>query len=225
MSDIAGATITGTHKDDDDVVWFDIEVTSISGLRCKLVRVSRRYSEFDSLRSQLEEDGITVTDFPRKHLFNTDAVIAERKVELSDFIKCCVLPNLSNPACRAFLELDQGGADAEGVQIERQGEQLLELFCTSPELTVQISECATVLMLLQLVAKQMGLPDFAAELLQMEFSEAILTHETKLKDAGLRNQAVFSVMGGDRRERRLRKRCERPGWPGGSTLSMTTSLK
>ena len=116
------ATITGTTKDRNDAVWFDIEVTSISGLRCKLVRVSRRYYEFDSLRSQLEEDGITVTDFPRKHLFNTDAVIAERKIELSDFIKCCVLPNSSNPACRAFLDFDQGGADAEGLQIEQQGE-------------------------------------------------------------------------------------------------------
>ena len=170
MSDIAGATITGTHKDDDDVVWFDIEVTSISGLRCKLVRVSRRYSEFDSLRNQLEEDGIAVTDFPRKHLFNTRQVIAERKIELSDFIKCCVLPNSSNPACRAFLDFDQGGADAEGLQIEQQGEQLLELFCTSPELTVRISECGTVLMLLMLVAKQMGLPNFAAEFCLVVFS-------------------------------------------------------
>ena len=52
-----------------------------------------------------------------------------------------------------------------------------------------------VLLLLQLVVKQMGLPNFAAELLQMEFSEAILTHETKLKDAGLCNQAMFSVHG------------------------------
>merc|ERR1711865_514954 len=77
----------------------------------------------------------------------------------------------------------------------RRESSCLELFCTCPELTVQISECGTVLMLLQLVAKQMGLPNFAAELLQMEFSEALLTHETKLKDAGLCNQALFSVQG------------------------------
>ena len=109
------------------------------------------------------------------------------------FIKCCVFSR--NPACRAFLEFDQGGAGAEGEQIEQEGEQLLELFCTCPELTVRISECGTVLMLLQLVAKQMGLPNFAAELLQMEFSEAILTHETKLKDVGLYDQALFSVHG------------------------------
>jgi hypothetical protein len=166
MSSSVTGTITGTHKDDDDVVWFDIEV------KCGTDswKASRRYSEFDSLRNQLEEDGIAVTDFPRKHLFNTRQVIAERKIELSDFIKCCVLPNSSNPACRAFLDFDQGGADAEGVQIEQQGEQLLELFCTSPELTVRISECGTVLMLLMLVAKQMGLPNFAAEFCLVVFS-------------------------------------------------------
>ena len=98
------ATITGTSKDsNDDATRFDIE------LKCGTHswEVPHRYSEFDYLRSQLEKDGITVTDFPRKHLFNTDAVIAERKIELSEFIKCCVLPNWFNPACRAFLEFDK----------------------------------------------------------------------------------------------------------------------
>jgi len=202
MSDIVEAAITGTHKDDDDVVWFDIEVTWISDVAARLYTVSRRYSEFDSLRNLLEKDGITVTDFPRKHVFrsNSDAVIAERNLALSDFIKSFVIPNglrsrQSSAACRAFLELDQGGAGAEGAQIGQSGEQLLVLFCTKPELTVQISECGTVLMLLMLVARQMGLPNDATKSLQMEFSDVILTHETKLKDAGIHDQALFSVHG------------------------------
>lgn len=222
MSDIVEAAITGTHKDDDDVVWYDIEVTWISDVAARLYTVSRRYSEFDSLRNLLEKDGITVTDFPRKHVFrsNSDAVIAERNLALSDFIKSCVIalqptskgivpivpaPGITIPnglrsrqsiaACRAFLELDQGGAGAEGAQIGQAGEQLLVLFCTKPELTVQISECGTVRMLLMLIARQMGLPNDATKSLQMEFSDVILTHETKLKDAGIHDQALFSVHG------------------------------
>ena len=105
---VCRAAITGTSKD-GDVVYFEIEVSCSTASW----QVPRRYSEFDSLRSQLEKDGITVTDFPRKLLFNTDGVIAERRIELSDFINCCVLPNVQSTACRAFLELDQHQSGAK----------------------------------------------------------------------------------------------------------------
>ena len=71
-----------------------------------LIFVAKVTSAVSYLRSELEKDGIAVTNFPRKHLFNTDAVIAHRKIELSDFIRCYVLPNWFNPACRAFREFD-----------------------------------------------------------------------------------------------------------------------
>ena len=88
-----------------DVVYYEIEVSRGTASW----KVLRRYSEFFPLREQLEKGGIVVTDFPRRHLFgsNTDGVVAGRKMKLLDFVKCFVLSNDQNSACRAFLELDQ----------------------------------------------------------------------------------------------------------------------
>ena len=100
------ATITGTTTA-DDVVYFDITVTrGNSKYGSPSWKVARRYSEFDSLRKQLEKDGIDVVDFPRKHLFRsyTDA---ERNIKLSGFIESYVLCNDQNPECRAFLDLNR----------------------------------------------------------------------------------------------------------------------
>ena len=101
--------IISTNKDGDDVVWFDMEIKGGTEFDYHVWRVRHRYSEFDYLRTQLEKHGIAVTDFPCKRWRHTDAVIAERKIKLSGFIKRYVLPNTSNSACRAFLEFDRLG--------------------------------------------------------------------------------------------------------------------
>ena len=44
---------------------------------------------------------------------------------------------------------------------------------------------------------EVGLPAYAASLLQMEFSNSTVSHNATMRKAGLRDQAGFGVMGGD----------------------------
>ena len=95
------ATITGTTMA-NDAVYFNITVKR-GGASWK---VARRYSEFDSLRRQLEKDGIDVVDFPRKHVFQSYTDV-ERNIKLSIFMESYVLCNDQNPECRDFLDLNR----------------------------------------------------------------------------------------------------------------------
>jgi len=116
----------------DDVVYFEITLTLIDMQQNKREwTVLRRYSQFDVLRSQLENDlGIKAHNFPRKHYFresSNEGVVLERQVvldhwddspeltgamamveqvELAAFVSTVVLKHLDHRHAADFIELE-----------------------------------------------------------------------------------------------------------------------
>ena len=70
----------------------------------------------------------------------------------------------------------------------------LELLSASPQFKLQVHDAQTVLEVLEVRAGQIGLPKAAAVYLKMEFAESILPHHKTLKEVGLCDQAVISVL-------------------------------
>jgi len=104
------AKISGTHKDPSTGSTF-FEIT-IYHRRADDVdiqwTISRRYSEFDTLRGRLCTDGIPARNFPPKVWgSHSDSVLDKRKELLTVFLDEVVLQNLSNEAAAAFIELDE----------------------------------------------------------------------------------------------------------------------
>jgi hypothetical protein len=58
---------------------------------------------------------------------------------------------------------------------------------------------------LEIGAVQMGLPKAAAVSLKLEFSDAIISHQKTLKEAGLCYQAKISVQGEDEAKAKAKK--------------------
>ena len=73
----------------------------------------------------------------------------------------------------------------------------LQLISTSPAFELPAYQAQTVLEVLEIRTKQIGLPKTAAAWLNMEFSDAIISHEKTLKEAGLCDQAEIRVQGED----------------------------
>jgi hypothetical protein len=72
----------------------------------------------------------------------------------------------------------------------------IELLCTSPaEFRFTVPELTVVLDVLRICAVKYELPERFANMLQMEFAEANLEHQQTMKEAGLCDQAQFSVQG------------------------------
>merc|ERR1711957_1037023 len=88
-------------------------------------------------------------------------------------------------------------AAAEQRRLVVQASEPVRLLSTSPEFELLAYEANTVLEVLEIRAKQMGLPKAAVVLLKLEFSDAIISHEKTLKEAGLCDQAEISVQGED----------------------------
>eukprot|EP00656_Telonema_subtile_P028178 TRINITY_DN30476_c0_g1_i1.p1 TRINITY_DN30476_c0_g1~~TRINITY_DN30476_c0_g1_i1.p1 ORF type:complete len:101 (+),score=8.57 TRINITY_DN30476_c0_g1_i1:56-358(+) len=88
-----------------DNTYCQVQVTASNGMSWL---VEKRYSDFGALRDSLEDSGIEVTKFPRKHLVrsNVPSVIEERKVELTEFIADFAVANTDHACVRSFLQLD-----------------------------------------------------------------------------------------------------------------------
>merc|ERR1712166_1315413 len=89
-----------------------------------------------------------------------------------------------------------------------QASEPVRLLSTSPEFELSAYEANTVLEVLKIRAKQIGLPKAAAvwlklvakgghHLAPLKFSDAIISHHKALKEAGLCDQAEISVQGED----------------------------
>merc|ERR1712166_1207710 len=85
----------------------------------------------------------------------------------------------------------------------------VRLLSTSPEFELAAYEANTVLEVLEIRAKQMGLPKAAAVWLKIQFSGAIISHHKTLKEAGLCDQAIISVQGEDEAKAKLKEQADK----------------
>ena len=89
-----------------------------------------------------------------------------------------------------------------------QASEPVRLISTSPAFELSAYEAQTVLEVLEIRAKQIGLPKAAAALLKLEFSGAIISHHKTQKEAGLCDQAQISVQGEDEAKAKLQKQAD-----------------
>ena len=68
-------------------------------------------------------------------------------------------------------------AAAEQRRLVVEASEPVRLLATSPEFELSVHEANTVLEVLEIRAKQIGLPKEAAASLKLEFSDAIIAHE------------------------------------------------
>eukprot|EP00656_Telonema_subtile_P009840 TRINITY_DN14657_c0_g1_i1.p1 TRINITY_DN14657_c0_g1~~TRINITY_DN14657_c0_g1_i1.p1 ORF type:complete len:229 (-),score=51.11 TRINITY_DN14657_c0_g1_i1:151-837(-) len=71
--------------------------------------IEKRFSDFEELKAALEDSGVEIDSFPRKHLLrsNSTEVTRERRKGLDLFLQQVVLPKARNRTVHAFLQLDQ----------------------------------------------------------------------------------------------------------------------
>eukprot|EP00658_Telonema_sp_P-2_P062708 TRINITY_DN51394_c0_g1_i1.p1 TRINITY_DN51394_c0_g1~~TRINITY_DN51394_c0_g1_i1.p1 ORF type:complete len:150 (-),score=19.11 TRINITY_DN51394_c0_g1_i1:111-560(-) len=105
----AGATIDDSFNK-DGVEWYRVGVTCDLRQGRAHWAVVRRYSQFHDLKRALEAAGITVRDFPRKHLTpygnSRRRTIQNRRHALGQFVAEVVLAHLEMEVVTAFLEVD-----------------------------------------------------------------------------------------------------------------------
>merc|ERR1711935_952604 len=100
------------------------------------------------------------------------------------------------------LAAQQRRLAAEQRRLVVEASEPVRLLSTSPEFELPAHEANTVLEVLEIRAKQIGLPKAAAALLKLEFSGAIISHHKTLKEAGLCDQAEISVQDAEKAELR-----------------------
>ena len=98
---------------------------------------------------------------------------------------------------------------AEQRRLVVEASEPVRLLSTSPEFELAVHEANTVLEVLEIRAKQMGLPKAAAVWLKLEFSGAIISHHKTLKEAGLCDQAEISVQGVDEAKAKRKERADK----------------
>merc|ERR1712166_71669 len=110
---------------------------------------------------------------------------------------CCGISQQEKAQQERHAAAEQKRLAAEQRRLVIEASEPVRLLSTSPEFELAAYEASTVLEVLEIRAAQMGLPKAAAVWLKLEFSDAIISHHKKLKEAGLCDQAIISVQGED----------------------------
>lgn len=107
--------------------------------------------------------------------------------------------SLAHLSLEQHLHRDTERANQEGADRQERAanSKLIRVNIVSPQpsCTFELSDEASVLMLLQKVASQLGFDESAAASLQLEFSETTLPHELLLHEAGMCDESLCSVLG------------------------------
>ena len=100
------------HREEAGIVYLEIDLRQLenideTGKKWRNWTVDRRYNEFSIMKDHIEKtQNVEIDDFPGRALINTDGVLNDRKIALTQFMNGVVLPLWANDkAVTRFIEL------------------------------------------------------------------------------------------------------------------------